>query len=234
MRERLQPGSIIVFDEYFNYANWERHEFKAWQEFVTKYGVNHEYLVSQVFLGLTIGLAWRFQPVAIGQAPIAPERISFEAMGPEMGIVPSDDRALARSMYLFEGRNDAPPQRTVMIKAWFQETYPYVVPIAYVLMMIGVVGYLFVPGATHWAILSIFALHSANVLALCILVDPQFRYQMQSVPLAILGAGFGIFRITSWLSAGYNLARQRSGRHNASPAHAASPRKSGTASRSTL
>ena len=28
------PGTIILFDEYFNYPNWEQHEFKAFQEFV--------------------------------------------------------------------------------------------------------------------------------------------------------------------------------------------------------
>jgi predicted O-methyltransferase YrrM len=44
LRERLQPGTIIVFDEYFNYPNWERHEFKAWKEFVTRHGVTYEYL----------------------------------------------------------------------------------------------------------------------------------------------------------------------------------------------
>lgn len=42
--DRLQPGTVIVFDEYFNYPNWERHEFKAWQEFVVKYRVTYEYL----------------------------------------------------------------------------------------------------------------------------------------------------------------------------------------------
>jgi hypothetical protein len=44
LRERIQPGCVIVFDEYFNYPNWERHEFRAWQEFVTRHGVTYEYL----------------------------------------------------------------------------------------------------------------------------------------------------------------------------------------------
>jgi predicted O-methyltransferase YrrM len=42
--DRLQPGSVIVFDEYFNYPNWQEHEFKAWQEFVASHGVRYEYL----------------------------------------------------------------------------------------------------------------------------------------------------------------------------------------------
>lgn len=41
---RLQPGSVIVFDEYFNYPGWEQHEHRAWQEFVTKSGIEFEYV----------------------------------------------------------------------------------------------------------------------------------------------------------------------------------------------
>jgi methyltransferase family protein len=41
---RLRPGSIVVFDEYFNYPGWQQHEFKAWQEFVAASGVRYEYL----------------------------------------------------------------------------------------------------------------------------------------------------------------------------------------------
>jgi len=44
LRARLQPGTVIVFDEYFNYPNWERHEFKAWQEFVTRHALTYQYL----------------------------------------------------------------------------------------------------------------------------------------------------------------------------------------------
>jgi hypothetical protein len=44
LADRFQAGTVIVFDEYFNYSNWERHEFKAWQEFVEKHHVQYEYL----------------------------------------------------------------------------------------------------------------------------------------------------------------------------------------------
>lgn len=43
-RDRFVPGTIIVFDEYFNYPGWEQHEFKAFQEFVKEYGLKYEYL----------------------------------------------------------------------------------------------------------------------------------------------------------------------------------------------
>lgn len=44
LQARMQPGTVIVFDEYFNYPNWERHEFKAWREFVERRGWTYEYL----------------------------------------------------------------------------------------------------------------------------------------------------------------------------------------------
>ena len=44
MAERIVPGTIILFDEYFNFPNWEQHEFKAFQEFVTSRNVAYRYL----------------------------------------------------------------------------------------------------------------------------------------------------------------------------------------------
>jgi predicted O-methyltransferase YrrM len=44
VRRRLQNGTIIKFDEYFNYPNWQAHEFRAWQEFVAEFAVQYRYL----------------------------------------------------------------------------------------------------------------------------------------------------------------------------------------------
>ncbi|WP_433273121.1 TylF/MycF/NovP-related O-methyltransferase [Actinosynnema sp. CS-041913] len=41
---RLRPGSVVLFDEYFNYPGWEVHEHLAWGEFVARHGVEFEYL----------------------------------------------------------------------------------------------------------------------------------------------------------------------------------------------
>ena len=41
---RMVAGTVIQFDEYFNYPNWERHEFKAFKEFVEEYRVTYTYL----------------------------------------------------------------------------------------------------------------------------------------------------------------------------------------------
>jgi predicted O-methyltransferase YrrM len=39
----LQPGSILIFDEYFNYHGWQNHEFRAWREFVAERRVSYAY-----------------------------------------------------------------------------------------------------------------------------------------------------------------------------------------------
>jgi hypothetical protein len=44
LRSRIVPGTVIVFDEYFGYHNWQNHEYKAFQELVNRAGVKYEYL----------------------------------------------------------------------------------------------------------------------------------------------------------------------------------------------
>jgi hypothetical protein len=41
---RFVNNSIILFDEYLGYINWENHEFKAWQEYVKKNKINYKYI----------------------------------------------------------------------------------------------------------------------------------------------------------------------------------------------
>jgi hypothetical protein len=41
---RLVTGSVVVFDEFFNYPGWQGHEFRAWREFVAKSGIGFSYL----------------------------------------------------------------------------------------------------------------------------------------------------------------------------------------------
>ena len=45
---RLQPGTIILFDEYYNFHRWQQHEFKAFQEFVQSSGLQYEYIAFSV------------------------------------------------------------------------------------------------------------------------------------------------------------------------------------------
>jgi len=41
---RIRPGSVIVFDEYFNYPDWQNGEFKAFQEFLAEKRLNYRYV----------------------------------------------------------------------------------------------------------------------------------------------------------------------------------------------
>ncbi|QXG74589.1 class I SAM-dependent methyltransferase [Modestobacter sp. L9-4] len=41
---RMRAGTVLLFDEYFNFPGWEAHEHRAWQEFVQATGVEFEYL----------------------------------------------------------------------------------------------------------------------------------------------------------------------------------------------
>jgi len=53
LADRIQSGTIIVFDEYWNYPGWQQHEFRAWQEQALPYR----------YIGYVTG--GNYQPVAI-------------------------------------------------------------------------------------------------------------------------------------------------------------------------
>ncbi len=42
--DRVQVGTVIVFDEYIAYRGWKIGEFKAWQEFSLRHGIEFQYL----------------------------------------------------------------------------------------------------------------------------------------------------------------------------------------------
>lgn len=44
LANQIASGTIIVFDEYFNYPGWKDGEFKAFQEFVARYKLAYEYV----------------------------------------------------------------------------------------------------------------------------------------------------------------------------------------------
>ena len=44
LKDHITTGTVVVFDEYFNYPNWEEGEFKAFQEFVKENNLKYEYL----------------------------------------------------------------------------------------------------------------------------------------------------------------------------------------------
>lgn len=46
---RIQPGTIIVFDEFYNFPGSENHEFKAFQEFLAQSGFEAKYLAYNIY-----------------------------------------------------------------------------------------------------------------------------------------------------------------------------------------
>ena len=44
LKGHISKGTVIFFDEYFNYPNWQQHEYKAFMEFLEETGLQFEYL----------------------------------------------------------------------------------------------------------------------------------------------------------------------------------------------
>lgn len=44
LASNICPGTVIFFDEYFNYPEWKENEYKAFQEFCEKHSVKYKYL----------------------------------------------------------------------------------------------------------------------------------------------------------------------------------------------
>lgn len=44
LADRIIPGTVIQFDEFFNYPGWKQGEYKAFMEFVSDYNVSFEYI----------------------------------------------------------------------------------------------------------------------------------------------------------------------------------------------
>ena len=42
--ERIVSGTLILFDEYLGFPGWEKHEFKAWQEYCSKNNIKYKYI----------------------------------------------------------------------------------------------------------------------------------------------------------------------------------------------
>ncbi|MGA2571988.1 MAG: DUF707 domain-containing protein [Terracidiphilus sp.] len=60
LSRNIVPGTIIVFDEYFNFPGWRNHEYKAFQEFISASGRTYEYIgfvptYQQVCVRITAG-----------------------------------------------------------------------------------------------------------------------------------------------------------------------------------
>lgn len=44
LQSRICPGTVIVFDEYFNYPGWQNGEFRAFHDFIDASAYSYEYI----------------------------------------------------------------------------------------------------------------------------------------------------------------------------------------------
>ncbi|OJV91656.1 MAG: hypothetical protein BGO43_08220 [Gammaproteobacteria bacterium 39-13] len=44
LEKNIKPGTVIVFDEFYNYPNFDQHEWKAFQEFIAEHHLQVEYI----------------------------------------------------------------------------------------------------------------------------------------------------------------------------------------------
>jgi predicted O-methyltransferase YrrM len=42
--DRIQPGTVIVFDEFFNYPGWQNGEYRAFCDFVAARNLKFQYI----------------------------------------------------------------------------------------------------------------------------------------------------------------------------------------------
>lgn len=46
--EHIKTGTIILFDDYYNYPNWKKHEFRGFKEFVEENKIQYEHIAYSV------------------------------------------------------------------------------------------------------------------------------------------------------------------------------------------
>jgi hypothetical protein len=165
--------------------------------------------VIAVYKGLVLGPAWRYRGKGFGRDAIRLETLQFNPLVPQAKFMPTLENQpfIAKSLPLLERR--PLPAWAPAVRAWFDLSYPLCLPVFYVLALIGAIGYAFSSGAERVISWTCLAVHTVNVGTLAALVDPQFRYQIQSVPLIILAGVIGILRLQTMLL--WVVARARSG-----------------------
>jgi len=79
---RMVPGTVVVFDEYFNFPGWQDHEHRAWTEFVARTGLEFEHL----------GFTADDEQVSVRllSAPVLPPRTEIDTFGTGRTVLPVD------------------------------------------------------------------------------------------------------------------------------------------------
>ena len=54
LKNQIGAGTVIAFDEYFNYPGWQEGEYKAFQEFIAETGLEFEYIARTNFAQVAV------------------------------------------------------------------------------------------------------------------------------------------------------------------------------------
>jgi hypothetical protein len=141
------------------------------------------------YRSLVVGQSWSYyRDQRMHQGRLFEPTSRLDQLREDLLVVPISKAPLPKQAWRTIGQriNDA-----------FVAGYGIIMPVAYVLMLVGVIGVAFTSGAARDVALVNFLVHLCNVGSLAVLADPQFRYQQQSVPLAIVGGGIGIYWLAS-------------------------------------
>ena len=98
--DRLESGSWIVFDELIGYRGWEKHEYKAFKEFIDKSGFDYSY----VAYGLTYAI------VRLGGSASTTRELPSEVFAKGRGEFLEATSAIARLHEKFAAIPGAAPQ----------------------------------------------------------------------------------------------------------------------------
>ena len=109
---RVTSGTVVLFDEYFNYANWEQHQFKAFQEFVQEHDVKYAYL----------GFARQQVAVRIISIGAARRRAMTALFSADVNMTPAAERLHERRRWPAPGQR-ATLDLTVFISCYNEEEY---------------------------------------------------------------------------------------------------------------
>jgi hypothetical protein len=165
------------------------------------------------------GLLGRAALQSMMQSPLATARFLFDnargfVIGPPWKMVGSAEKVLDDIVFYPFTRYDDQPRQAFEVEfaeIWltgnqpsfieesideiFSVTYLLVSPSAFLLMVAGCLGSPLLPKPQRVIPLLVFAIYMTHIMSMALLINPEFRYHIETMPLALAGGGFGIAAI---------------------------------------
>lgn len=139
------------------------------------------------YLALSSGLPWHYSGNRTGVFDL----IQFAPNGLEEAF-PAQG---AYRPFRTDGFQLPPSVFTKAGDAIFSIIYPLLVPASFWLMLFGLAVVCRQTGPERTIAVTVFLVHTVNLIVLAALVDSRLRYHIQDVPIAMIGAGIGLRQI---------------------------------------